>query len=243
MILKIGGELPVHLKAMKILIAEDDPHTRAALCEVLRGEGFETVDAADGKAALVLFDQHEPDFVCLDVMMPQMDGYEVCRRIRKRNEQVPILFLTAKSEEIDKVLGLELGADDYMAKPFGVREILARIRAITRRTGLLKKAGGFEAEFTMADLRVVPAELRAYRGGHEISLSLREARILRLLHDQKGRVISRDALADFAWGADFYPESRAIDQQISQLRKRIEADASDPQIIRTVHGAGYRFER
>ena len=227
---------------MKILIAEDDGHTRAALCEVLRGEGFETVDAADGKAALMLFEKHAPDFVCLDVMMPQMDGFEVCRRIRKRDEQVPILFLTAKSEEIDKVLGLELGADDYMAKPFGVREILARIRAITRRTGLLKKSGGFEDEFLIADLRVAPAELRAYRGALEISLSLREVKILRLLHDQKGKVLSRDALADFAWGADFYPESRAIDQQISQLRKRIEIDPAHPQIIQTVHGAGYRFD-
>lgn len=227
---------------MKILIAEDDAHTRAALCEVLRGEGFETVDAADGRVALELFERHTPDFVCLDVMMPQLDGFEVCRRIRKRDEQVPILFLTAKSEEIDKVLGLELGADDYMAKPFGVREILARIRAITRRTGLLRRSGGFEDEFLVADLRVVPAELRAYRGTLEISLSLREVKILRLLHNQKGKVLTRDALADYAWGADFYPESRAIDQQISQLRKRIEVDPAHPQIIHTVHGAGYRFE-
>ena len=227
---------------MKILIAEDDNHTRAALCEVLRGEGFETVDAPDGQAAMSLFEDHSPDFVCLDVMMPKLDGFEVCRRIRRRNEQVPILFLTAKSEEIDKVLGLELGADDYMAKPFGVREILARIRAITRRTGLLKSHGGLETAFVMNDLRVVPAELRAYRGGMEISLSLREVKILRLLHEQAGKVMSRDMLADHAWGADFFPESRAIDQQISQLRKRIEVDPANPQIIRTVHGAGYRFD-
>ena len=227
---------------MKILVAEDDGHTRAALCEVLRAEGFQTIDAADGKAALAMFEKHAPDFVCLDVMMPQMDGYEVCRRIRKRDEAVPILFLTAKSEEIDKVLGLELGADDYMAKPFGVREILARIRAITRRSGLLKKTGGFEAEFVMDDLRVMPAELRAYRGSTEISLSLRDVKILRMLHDRRGKVVSRDALADFAWGADFFPESRAIDQQISQLRKRVERDPSEPSIVRTVHGAGYRYD-
>jgi DNA-binding response OmpR family regulator len=227
---------------MKILVAEDDTHTRAALCEVLRGEGFATVDAADGRAALAQFEKHAPDFVCLDVMMPLMDGYEVCRRIRKRDEAVPILFLTAKSEEIDKVLGLELGADDYMAKPFGVREILARIRAITRRSGLLKKTGGFDSEFTLDDLRVVPAELRAYRGPDEISLSLRDVKILRLFLDLKNKVVDRDMLADMAWGADFFPESRAVDQQISQLRKRIEADPAHPRIIRTVHGAGYRFE-
>ena len=227
---------------MKILVAEDDAHTRAALCEVLRAEGFHAIDAADGKAALALFEKQSPDFVCLDVMMPQMDGYEVCRRIRKRDESVPILFLTAKSEEIDKVLGLELGADDYMAKPFGVREILARIRAITRRSGLLKKSGGFDAEFLMDGLSVVPAELRAYRGQMEISLSLRDVKILRLLHERRGKVVDRDVLADYAWGADFFPESRAIDQQISQLRKRIEIDPAHPRIIRTVHGAGYRFD-
>ena len=227
---------------MTILIAEDDTHTRAALCEVLRAEGFATLDAADGRAALALFEKHKPDFVCLDVMMPQMDGYEVCRRIRKRDESVPILFLTAKSEEIDKVMGLELGADDYMAKPFGVREILARIRAITRRTGLLKKTGGFEGEFTLGDLRVVPAELRAYRAAHEIALSLRDVKILRLFHDRRGKVVDRDLLADVAWGVDFFPESRAVDQQVSQLRKRIEFDPAVPKIIRTVHGAGYRHE-
>lgn len=227
---------------MKILIAEDDAHTRAALCEVLRGEGFETVDAADGRDALALYERHAPDFVCLDVMIPHVDGYEVCRRIRRRDERVPILFLTAKSEEIDKVLGLELGADDYMSKPFGVREILARIRAITRRTGLLKSTGGFETEFTMAGLRVVPAELRAYRDEHEISLSLREVRILRLLHDRRGKVVDRDLLAECAWGVDFFPESRAVDQQISQLRKRVELEPASPQIIRTVHGAGYRYD-
>jgi DNA-binding response OmpR family regulator len=227
---------------MTILIAEDDSHTRAALCEVLRAEGFATLDAADGRAALALFEKHRPDFVCLDVMMPEMDGYEVCRRIRRKDEAVPVLFLTAKSEEIDKVLGLELGADDYMAKPFGVREILARIRAITRRTGLLKRTGGFGEEFILGDLRVVPAELRAYRGVTEISLSLRDVKMLRLFHDFRGKVVDRDKLADVVWGVDFFPESRAVDQQVSQLRKRIEFDPASPKIIRTVHGAGYRHD-
>ncbi|HSJ01273.1 MAG TPA: response regulator transcription factor, partial [Verrucomicrobium sp.] len=155
---------------MKILIAEDDTYTRAALCEVLAAEGFGVVPAADGREALQMFKLQQPDFVCLDVMMPYVDGYEVCRQIRKSDQTVPILFLTAKSEEIDTVLGLELGADDYMAKPFGVKEILARIRAITRRTGLLRRTHGFEDQFHMGDLRIVPPELRAYRGDQEISL-------------------------------------------------------------------------
>jgi len=227
---------------MKILIAEDDQHTRSALCEVLQSEGYHTLDAGDGKTALRLFEAHQPDFICLDVMMPQMDGYEVCREIRKKDEMVPVLFLTAKAEEIDKVLGLELGADDYMAKPFGVREILARIRAITRRTGLLKKVSGLDESFIMDDLRVLPAELRAYRGEEEIALSLREVKILKLFWQRKGKVIDRNTLADEVWGVDFYPESRALDQQISQLRKRVEKDPAQPRLIRTVHGAGYRFE-
>lgn len=230
------------MSIMKILVAEDDTFTRAALCEVLAGEGFGVTPAADGQEALEAFHREHPDFVCLDVMMPRLDGYEVCRRIRRADETVPILFLTAKSEEIDAVLGLELGADDYMAKPFGVREILARIRAITRRTGLLRRTQGFEEEFTMRDLRVVPPELRAYRGGQEISLSLRDMKVLRLLKRRAGRVVDRDELADEVWGADYFPGSRALDQHISQLRKRVELDPTHPEIIRTVHGAGYRFE-
>lgn len=227
---------------MKILIAEDDSFTRAALCEVLAAEGFGVVPAADGREAWELFKSQRPDFVCLDVMMPHLDGYEVCRRIRRDDDTVPILFLTAKSEEIDAVLGLEMGADDYMAKPFGVREILARIRAITRRTGLLRRTQGFEEEFSMGDLRIVPPELRAYRGDQEIGLSLRDLKVLRLLKRRCGRVVDRDEMADDVWGADYYPGSRALDQHISQLRKRIELDAAHPCIIRTVHGAGYRYE-
>jgi len=227
---------------MTLLVAEDDAYTRAALREVLRAEGFSVLDAANGTDALSLFERHRPDFVCLDVMMPGLDGYEVCRRIRRRDEQVPILFLTAKAEEIDKVLGLELGADDYMAKPFGVREILARIRAITRRTGVLKRVSGYVETFEMADLRICPSELRAYRDDTEIPLGPRDLKILQLLHEKRGKVVHRDLLIEVAWGAEFFPESRAVDQQISQLRKRIELDASKPQIIRTVHGAGYRYE-
>ncbi|MDP1590867.1 MAG: response regulator transcription factor [Prosthecobacter sp.] len=228
----------------KILIAEDDDHTRDALREVLTMEGYEVIAASDGLQAVDFFRVESPDFVCLDVMMPGLNGYEVCRQIRKLDEKVPILFLTAKAEEIDTVLGLELGADDYMTKPFGVKEIIARIRAILRRTAMRSGAGTKDADetFTMDDLRIVPAELRAYRDKQEIQLSPRDVKLLRLLHDRRGKVINRNTLADEVWGVDFFPESRALDQHISQLRKRIEKDPSQPRIIRTVHGAGYRFE-
>ncbi len=225
----------------KILIAEDDDHTRDALREVLTMEGYEVIAASDGLQAVDFFRVENPDFVCLDVMMPGLNGYEVCKQIRKQDEKVPILFLTAKAEEIDTVLGLELGADDYMTKPFGVKEIIARIRAILRRTAS-RGSGRSDDEFTMDDLRIVPTELRAYRDKAEIQLSPRDVKVLRLLHDRRGKVIDRNTLADEVWGVDYFPESRALDQHISQLRKRVEKDPSQPRIIRTVHGAGYRFE-
>ncbi len=227
---------------MKILIAEDDEHTREALREVLSMEGYEVVTASDGLQAVDFFRATKPDFVCLDVMMPGQNGYEACKQIRRHDEQVPILFLTAKAEEIDAVLGLELGADDYMTKPFGVKEIIARIRAITRRTAARSAKQSGEDEFMMDDLRIVPAELRAYRGTNDLQLSPRDLKVLRLLHEKRGKVVDRNQLADEVWGIDYFPESRALDQHISQLRKRIEKDPANPRIIRTVHGAGYRFE-
>lgn len=227
---------------MKILIAEDDEHTREALSEVLSMEGYEVVTASDGLQAVDFIRATKPDFVCLDVMMPGQNGYEACKQIRRHDEQVPILFLTAKAEEIDAVLGLELGADDYMTKPFGVKEIIARIRAITRRTAARSAKKSGEDEFMMDDLRIVPAELRAYRGTTDLQLSPRDLKVLRLLHEKRGKVVDRNQLADEVWGIDYFPESRALDQHISQLRKRIEKDPANPRIIRTVHGAGYRFE-
>lgn len=227
---------------MKILIAEDDDHTREALREVLSMEGYEVMTASDGLQAVDFFRVSKPDFVCLDVMMPGQNGYEACKQIRRLDEYVPILFLTAKAEEIDAVLGLELGADDYMTKPFGVKEITARIRAIMRRTAARPGAKPTEADFFMDDLRIVPAELRAYRDSIELPLSPRDLKVLRLLYERRGKVVDRNMLADEVWGVDYFPESRALDQHISQLRKRIEKDAANPRIIRTVHGAGYRFE-
>lgn len=229
---------------MKILIAEDDDHTREALREVLSMEGFDVITASDGDQAMDFFRVEHPDFICLDVMMPGLNGYDVCKQIRRTNEAVPILFLTAKTEEIDTVLGLELGADDYMTKPFGVKEITARIRAILRRTAgrSTTKQDPEDEEFVMDDLKVVPSELRAYRNENEIQLSPRDLKVLNLLHKRRGKVVDRNTLADEVWGVDYFPESRALDQHISQLRKRVEQEPSHPRIIRTVHGAGYRFE-
>ena len=226
---------------MKVLIGEDDKLTRDGLAELLESEGYETVLAENGEVALAQFQAEQPDFVCLDVMMPKLSGYEVCRHIRQQDDQIPIIFISAKSEEIDKVVGLDLGADDFIVKPFGVKEVVARIRAVTRRCLGRSTSDRVEA-FVMGDLEVRPAELRATRGSHAIDLSLRDVQILRLLHQHRGKAVDRETMFQKCWGLKHVPNSRTLDQHISQLRKRIEIDAKSPEIIKTVHSVGYRYE-
>lgn len=224
---------------MKILVADDDPVTLEALCACLTDDGYTPVPAQNGADALTLYQQHRPVLLCLDIMMPQVDGFEVCRRIRAQDGSVPILFLSAKNEEIDIVVGLELGADDFIRKPFGKRELLARVRAALRR----RAAGSSKARpaFTMLDLTVWPDELRAERSGRAIELTVREVSMLTLLHENAGRPVHRDTFLDRCWGLDYFPESRTLDQHIALLRRKIEADAAEPAIIETVRGVGYRY--
>ena len=226
---------------MKVLIAEDDPNILRGVIEVLQTEGYRTLPAEDGETALAVFDKEAPDFVCLDIMMPRLSGYEVCKRIRARNKLVPIMFLSAKSEEIDKVLGLELGADDYLMKPFGVRELTARIRAISRRCLARNEREGGTRSFMLGALEVMPSELRARRGDDLIDLSLREVKLLELFHQHPNEVLSRDLLFRECWGIEHFANSRTLDQHVSKLRKKIEPDPRAPAIIQTVHGAGYRW--
>lgn len=227
---------------MRVLVAEDDPHIREGLIEILQGEGYDALSARDGEEALAQCRERQPDFICLDIMMPKMSGYDVCREIRKHNPKIPIIFISAKSEEIDKVVGLELGADDFIMKPFGVREVVARIRAVARRCYAAQGKSTIAPSFSMGPLEVFPAELRARRGDTLIDLSPREVRILALLHENHGKAVSRDLFFDRCWGLDHMPNSRTLDQHIVQLRKRIEADPKNPVLIRTVHGVGYRYE-
>jgi DNA-binding response OmpR family regulator len=226
---------------MKVLIAEDDVLLREGLCEILQREGYRVIEAADGNQALALAESERPDFICLDVMMPGQSGFDVCRTLRQRGSDVPIVFITAKSEEIDKVLGLELGADDFIVKPFGIREVVARIRAISRRC-LRQRAEPANDRFDLGDLEVAPSELRAFRGEATFDLSLRDVAILQLLYRRAGQAVHRQTFWDECWGYDFVPNSRSLDQHISQLRKRIELDPGAPAIIRTVHGVGYRYD-
>ncbi len=226
---------------MKVLLAEDDQFIREGLAEILRGEGYRVLQAEDGETALELFEAQPPDFVCLDIMMPKLGGYDVCKRMRATRPLVPIIFISAKSEEIDKVVGLELGADDFIVKPFGVKEVVARIRAITRRCRATTESVGPDS-FRMGDLEVFPRELRARRGKRTIELSLRDVKLLELFYLRRGEVLDRNTIFNHCWGEDYFPNSRTLDQYISQLRKRIENSPKQPKLIRTVHGAGYRFE-
>lgn len=232
---------------MKILIAEDDLNIRLGLRDLLEMEGYDCIEAADGEQAWTLYNaqiagQPGPALVLLDIMMPRLDGYALCRRIRQQDQQLPVIFITAKSEEIDQVLGLELGADDYIKKPFGSREVVARIHAVTRRCLAQAPSAAAADSFCMADLKVFPDQLRAERDGRRIDLSLRDLRMLQLFHRNPGRVLSRDELFDECWGRQYLPSSRTLDQHISKLRKAVERDAQLPQIIVTVHGIGYRFD-
>jgi DNA-binding response OmpR family regulator len=227
---------------MKVLVAEDEELIRKGLVDILKAEGYSTFEARDGEEALEVFNQVRPDFICLDIMMPKLSGYDVCKRIRRENPDVPIVFISAKSEEIDKVIGLELGADDFIAKPFGVREVVARIRAVTRRAFAKTKPAAEPESFVLCDLTVFPRELRARRGDEVVELSLREIRILELFFNNKGKVLSRQEIFNRCWDEDLYPLSRTLDQHISKLRKRIEADPKNPRIIQTVHGVGYRYD-
>jgi len=223
---------------MKILVADDDPITRESLEACLKSEGFEVVLAQNGAEALQAWKKHRPDLLCLDIMMPHTSGYDVCREVRAVQPAVPILFLSAKSEEIDVVVGFQLGADDFIRKPFGKHELLARLRVAIRRA---TPATAARRSFAMREVVVYPAELRAEREGMEIELSPREIAILELLHRHAGEVVDRNTLLDQCWGLHYFPESRTLDQHISKLRKRIERDPLDPQIIETVRAAGYRY--
>lgn len=227
---------------MRVLIADNNPETLQYLSDILDKEGLTPLKADSGAEALQIYDDETPDFVCLDVMMPDMNGYDVCREIRKTNETIPIIFISSKSESFDKILGLELGADDYITKPFDVGEVLARIRALSRRCMSSKNPETVDDSFEISDITVFPNQLRAKRGENMIDLSLREVKILHLFHKNKNNVVSRDQLLDYCWGAHIMTESRTVDWHISQLRKHIEPDPSQPVIIKTVHGAGYKYE-
>ena len=224
----------------RILIAEDDPAIREGLEAALQSDGHETETAANGVEALAAAAARRPDLLLLDVMMPKKSGWDVCAELRRRDPSLPIVFLTAKGGENDKVLGLGLGADDYVAKPFGVRELLARVRAALRRAAAPSSAdAAADGDFGFAGSRVVAASLvlRAPDGA-EVPLSTREVALLRLFASHPGQVLSRDYLLSAAWGVAYYGTTRTLDQHVARLRRKLGPAAA---AIETVHGVGYRF--
>lgn len=226
-----------------ILVAEDDANIRTGLLDALESEGYAPVGATNGRQALALFGQQRFDLVLLDVMMPEASGYDVCRELRKRGAGLPILMLTAKGEEIDKVVGLELGADDYITKPFGLRELLARVAAALRRsrgeTKLASTPLPDEFDFGPARVNRKTYEVRGGRVTHAVTA--RELKLLEIFAAHPDQVLSRDELLNSAWGVEYLGTTRTLDQHVAQLRKKIEPNADEPQVIVTVHGVGYRF--
>jgi DNA-binding response OmpR family regulator len=228
---------------VKLLVAEDDLHLLKGLVELLERAGFDCVGVADGGRALAAFRDQKPALCLLDVLMPGMDGLSLCREIRALDRKIPILLLSARDTEIDRVIGLEIGADDYIVKPFGPRELVARVKVALRRAGNDVAGPGAGAEpFVMGDLRIDEAALRAFRGQKPIDLSRREVVLLKILFERCGRPVSRNDLLDLAWGENFMPDSRALDQYVSSLRRKIELDPAKPKIIKTVYGVGYRYD-
>jgi DNA-binding response OmpR family regulator len=222
-----------------ILLVDDEPAIIDSLTYSLRREGFEVQTAMDGNQALELFPTIRPDLVILDIRLPGMDGLEVCRRLRARSP-VPIIMLTALGNELDRVVGLEVGADDYIPKPFSFRELLARIRSMLRRIELDQRAGK-PGLLQVGELRADPTSRRVFKGEKEIQLSTREFELLMLLMSQAGRAVSRDELISKIWGSDWTGDPRTLEVHIRWLRLKIEDDPTIPRFVQTVRGYGYRF--
>jgi DNA-binding response OmpR family regulator len=226
--------------AERILIVEDDPTIVMGLEDLMVGEGYLVDAALDGNRAIELYRSRKPDLIVLDIMIPEISGYEVCRQIRKKDATTPILMLTAKGQEPDKVAGLELGADDYVVKPFGVSELLARIRALLRRSRA-REARQSEV-LSFGDVRIEPQKLEGTKKGRTFALTSRELQLLNLFNSRPGQVLDRSEILDQVWGLIYEGTTRTLDQHIANLRKKIEDDPTQPLYILTVHGVGYRFD-
>jgi two-component system response regulator RegX3 len=227
-----------------VFVVEDEPSFVEALTIGLEREGFAVEVAVDGIEALERFDAVAPDIVLLDVMLPRMSGVDVCRQLRKKT-QVPIIMVTAKSAEIDTVVGLEVGADDYVTKPYRVRELVARMRAVLRRTGA-REAGTTEltaSAVSVGEVSLDPEEHRVMLDGEELRLPLKEFELLHLLLANAGRVLTRETLIDRGWGCDYVGDTKTLDVHIKRLRSKIEPEASQPERIVTIRGLGYKYVR
>jgi len=223
----------------KILLVDDDPHIRDVVRFALGRDGFAVVEAEDGRQGLALAESETPDLIILDVMMPEMDGTELCRRLRQSSSRVPIIFLSSRDDEIDRILGLEMGGDDYVAKPFSPRELVARVKAVLRRGEAPVPAAPVSSDIRHHRLRLDPEGVRAFWDQDELTLTATEFGLLRTLAERPGKVFSRDALMDGAYGLGHFVSDRTVDSHIRRIRAKFLAVGAEP--VETVFGLGYKL--
>lgn len=222
-----------------VLIVDDEIHIQELIKFNLTKNGFDVITCGDGLEALKIVENEKPDIILLDLMLPGMDGLEVCKKIRRTPgiEDIPIIMITAKGEELDKILGLELGADDYITKPFSVRELVARVKVMLRRTTMKSQDNNIKFGNTVIDFQ----KHEVYKDGKRIELTLKEFELLEILIKNKGKVITRDFLLDKIWGYEYVGETRTVDVHVRHLRQKIEDDDKNPVYIQTIRGIGYKF--
>jgi DNA-binding response OmpR family regulator len=223
----------------RILIVEDELPMRTALQDVLQGEGYRVLTASDGAVGLERVLSEKPDLVLLDVMMPRMDGYSVCAELRRLSISLPILMLTAKGQIDDRVQGLDVGADDYLVKPFSTEELLARVRALLRR---VQRHTRVPSRLKLGDVEIDLARQTAKRGRKELNLTSKEFAMLRLMAETPGEPVSRERFLDVVWGYTAFPTTRTVDNHVASLRSKLEKAPEQPKWIKTVHGRGYKLE-
>ncbi|MGF2097414.1 response regulator transcription factor [Mammaliicoccus lentus] len=228
--------------SQKVLVVDDEQSIVTLLKYNIEQAGYQVIVAYDGVQALEKVNEEKPDLVVLDVMLPEMDGIEVCKTIRSDKNQVPILMLTAKDDEFDRVLGLELGADDYMTKPFSPREVVARVKAILRRVSQIESSQ-LDEDIILGSIRIRPDYFEVYRNDELLELTPKEFELLLYLIERQGRVITREHMLNSVWNYEFAGDSRIVDVHISHLRDKLEENPKQPQFIKTVRGLGYKLER
>ncbi len=222
----------------KILIVEDEPNMVAGLRDNFEFEGYQVISAPDGVAGLERALSESPDIVILDVMMPRMSGLDVCKQLKTKKPSLPIIMLTARGQEVDKVVGLELGADDYVTKPFSIRELLARVKAVLRRA---RGAPKEQEKFLFGEVEVNMRSCQVSRKGQALDFSAKEFELLKFFLHHPGETLSRDRLLEEVWGYNRFPTTRTVDAHIVRLRQKVEPKPEDPRFILTVHGTGYKF--
>ena len=222
----------------RVLVVEDDPAILRGLADNLRCEGYEVLQATDGAAGLRLAREDRPDLIILDLMLPGLSGYEVCTKLRAQGAGTPILMLTARGDEADRIVGLDMGADDYVTKPFSVRELLARVRALLRRASPAK---ALPDEVRFGDVAIDFKRYVATRAGRQIDLARKEFGVLRLLASRPGEVVGREEMLNEVWGYEHFPTTRTVDNHVALLRAKLEENASQPRHLITVHGVGYKL--